>query len=75
MAETRFEHSRDAYNILKLLAAFFALYGMIFKVNEGVGKYINTKIIRAKFVRSLFFIENESHSHDNKDHNHVFSNN
>jgi hypothetical protein len=50
------------------MAAFFALYGMIFKVNSGVGKYINTKIIRAKFVRALFFVEKEKESDDVKDH-------
>jgi hypothetical protein len=50
------------------MAAFFALYGMIFKVNSGVGKYINTKIIRAKFVRALFFVEKEKESADDENH-------
>lgn len=40
-----------------------------------MGKYINTKIIRAKFVRSLYFMEKENqenlekHIHINQDHN------
>ena len=56
-------HSRDAYNVLKLLAAFGALYSMIFSSLEGVGKFINSKIIRAKFIRALYFVESdENHS-------------
>ena len=57
LADNRKEHSRDAYNILKLLAAFFALYRVIMNINSNVGKYINVKVIRAKFIRALFFAE------------------
>jgi hypothetical protein len=50
------------------MAAFFALYGIIFNVNSGIGKYINTKIIRAKFVRALYFIEKleDTHTHSKR---------
>jgi len=71
MADVRKQHSRDAYNVLKLLAAFFALSGKIFHINSGFGKYINTKIIRAKFVRALFFIEKEKPEDAHHHHHHL----
>ena len=65
LSDERMAHSRDAYNILKLLAAFGALYSMIFSSLEGVGKFINSKIIRAKFIRALYFVEtDDAHKHD-----------
>lgn len=69
LSEERLEHSRDMYNILKLLGAFGALSSVIFTVHTLIGSYINIKVIRAKIIRSLYFLEQCDHDHkDSGDH-------
>lgn len=52
-------HSREAYNIIMLCAVFGGLAKGIVIIAEFIGKYINQKVIMAKFIRSFYFIPKE----------------
>ena len=50
-------HRYTAQNILDMLSDFGGLLGLVLVIFELISKFINEKIIKAKFIRSLFYVK------------------
>ena len=61
MSDQKVNHSFAAQNILDMLADFGGLLGLIIVVFEVIAEFINEKVIKAKFIRSLFYVKKPAH--------------
>ena len=50
-------HKFTAYNFIELLAAFGGMLSIITTVFKVIASFVNEKVMKAKFIRSLYFIE------------------
>ena len=50
-------HNYSAQNILGMLSDFGGLLGLVLVVFELIAKFINERVIKAKFIRSLFYVK------------------
>ena len=53
------EHSREADNILAVLAKFGGLFSLIKIIFQIPGFFANNRLLFAKFIRTLYFKEEE----------------
>jgi len=53
-------HNYTAQNILDMLSDFGGLLGLVIVIFELIAKYINERVIKAKFIRSLFYVKKPS---------------
>ena len=57
MSDQRILHNYTAQTALDLAADFGGLLGLVFVVFELIAEFINEKVIKAKFIRSLFYVK------------------
>ena len=60
MSDYTVDHSFQALNLLDMLAEFGGLLGLLIVVFELMAELINEKVIKAKFIRSLFYVKKPS---------------
>jgi hypothetical protein len=57
MSDEKVDHGFTAFTILDLASNFGGLLGLVIVVFEIIAEYINERVMKAKFIRSLFFIK------------------
>ena len=60
MSDLRIYHTFKAQNILDMLSDFGGLLGLIIVAFEFLAEFLNEKVIKAKFIRSLFYVKKAS---------------
>ena len=64
-------NSKVSYDILNVLASLGGLSKLITMIFRFLGKEINKKIVLAKYIRGLYFIENYNASRINSSSKHI----
>jgi hypothetical protein len=57
MSDEMVRHTYTAQNIMDMTSDFGGLLGVVLVVFDLLAKFINEKVIKAKFIRSLFFVK------------------